>query len=117
MQDIRGKRLLLLGSTVWKDLIKSFADYYGVRLYFAGLYPAPLDDMVEEYYRIDTTNPEVMIPFVKGHKFDGVYIPPSGKPGRRGKTQYNNNRCAKSNRDGRSKSALVVLHPLGSLCS
>ena len=74
MQDIRGKRLLLLGSTVWKDLIKSFADYYGVRLYFAGLYPAPLDDMVEEYYRIDTTNPEVMIPFVKGHKFDGVYM-------------------------------------------
>lgn len=74
MQDIRGKRLLLLGSTVWKDLIKSFADYYGVRLYFAGLYPAPLDDIVEEYYRIDTTDPEVMIPFVKEHKFDGVYM-------------------------------------------
>lgn len=74
MQDIRGKRLLLLGSSVWKDLIKSFADYYGVRLYFAGLYPAPLDDIVEEYYRIDTTDPEVMIPFVKEHKFDGVYM-------------------------------------------
>lgn len=74
MQDIRGKRLLLLGSTVWKDLIKSFADYYGVRLYFAGLYPAPLDDIVEEYYRIDTTDPEVMIPFVKEHQFDGVYM-------------------------------------------
>lgn len=74
MQDIRGKRLLLLGSTVWKDLIKSFADYYGVRLYFAGLYPAPLDDIVEEYYRIDTTDPNVMIPFVKEHKFDGVYM-------------------------------------------
>lgn len=74
MQDIRGKRLLLLGSSVWKDLIKSFAEYYGVRLYFAGLYPAPLDDIVEEYYRIDTTDPEVMIPFVKEHKFDGVYM-------------------------------------------
>ena len=74
MQDIRGKRLLLLGSTVWKDLIKSFADYYGVRLYFAGLYPAPLDEIVEEYYRIDTTDPDVMIPFVKEHKFDGVYM-------------------------------------------
>ena len=74
MQDIRGKRLLLLGSTVWKDLIKSFADYYGVRLYFAGLYPAPLDDIVEEYYRIDTTDPNVMIPFVKEHQFDGVYM-------------------------------------------
>ncbi len=74
MQDIRGKRLLLLGSTVWKDLIKSFADYYGVRLFFAGLYPAPLDDIVEEYYRIDTTDPDVMIPFVKEHQFDGVYM-------------------------------------------
>ena len=74
MQDIRGKRLLLLGSSVWKDLIKSFADYYGVKLYFAGLYPAPLDDIVEEYYRIDTTDPKVMIPFVKEHQFDGVYM-------------------------------------------
>lgn len=74
MQDIRGKRLLLLGSSVWKDLIKSFADYYGVRLFFAGLYPAPLDDIVEEYYRIDTTDPKVMIPFVKEQQFDGVYM-------------------------------------------
>lgn len=74
MEDIRGKRLLLLGSSVWKDLIKSFADIYGVRLYFAGLYPAPLDDIVEEYYRIDTTDPKLMIPFVKEHKFDGVYM-------------------------------------------
>lgn len=74
MKTIKGKRLLLLGSSVWKDLIKSFADYYGVKLYFAGLHPAPLDDIVEEYYRIDSTNPEVMIPFVKEHKFDGVYM-------------------------------------------
>ncbi|MBO4263308.1 MAG: hypothetical protein J5871_01350 [Bacteroidales bacterium] len=74
MKDIRGKRLLLLGSSVWKDLIKSFADYYGVRLFFAGLYPAPLDDIVEAYYRIDTTDPAVMIPFVQEHKFDGIYM-------------------------------------------
>ena len=74
MKDIRGKKLLLLGSSVWKDLIKSFADYYGVRLFFAGLYPAPLDGIVEEYYRIDTTDPEEMIPFVKEHGFDGVYM-------------------------------------------
>lgn len=74
MMDIRGKKLLLLGSSVWKDLIKSFADHYGVRLFFAGLYPAPLDNIVEEYYRIDTTDPEVMIPFVREHGFDGVYM-------------------------------------------
>ncbi len=74
MVDIRGKKLLLLGSSVWKELIKSFADEYGVRLFFAGLYPAPLDEIVEEYYRIDTTDPELMIPFVKEHGFDGVYM-------------------------------------------
>lgn len=74
MVDIRGKKLLLLGSSVWKDLIKSFADFYGIRLFFAGLYPAPLDEIVEEYYRIDTTDPELMIPFVKEHGFDGVYM-------------------------------------------
>ena len=74
MVDIRGKKLLLLGSSVWKDLIKSFADEYGVRLFFAGLYPAPLDEIVEEYYRIDTTDPELMIPFVKEHGFDGGYM-------------------------------------------
>jgi formate-dependent phosphoribosylglycinamide formyltransferase (GAR transformylase) len=74
MKDIKDKRLLLLGSTVWKELIKSFADYYGVRLYFAGLYPSPLDNIVEEYYRIDTTDPDVMIPFVLEHQFDGVYM-------------------------------------------
>lgn len=74
MKELQGKRLLLLGSAVWKDLIKSFADTFGVRLYFAGLYPSPLDNMVEEFYRIDTTDPNVMIPFVKEHKFDGIYM-------------------------------------------
>ena len=74
MQDIKGKRLLILGSSVWKDLIRSFADEYGVYLIFAGLYPAPLDDIADEYYRVDTTNRDVMIPFVKAHNIDGVYM-------------------------------------------
>lgn len=74
MKDIRGKRLLLLGSSVWKDLIKSFAEEYDVHLIFAGLYPAPIDEIAEEVYRIDTTDRDVMIPFVKSHNIDGIYM-------------------------------------------
>lgn len=74
MQDLKGKRLLILGSSVWKDLIRSFADEYGVYLIFAGLYPAPLDKIVDEYYRIDTTDRNVMIPFIREHNIDGVYM-------------------------------------------
>lgn len=74
MKDLKGKRLLLLGSSVWKDLIKSFADEYGVYLIFAGLYSAPLDDIANEYYRVDTTDRDVMIPFVKEHDIDGIYM-------------------------------------------
>lgn len=74
MVDIKGKRLLILGSSVWKDLIRSFADKYEVYLIFAGLYAAPLDDIADEYYRIDTTDGKVMIPFIKEHNIDGVYM-------------------------------------------
>lgn len=74
MHDLKGKRLLLLGSSVWKDIIRKFAIEYDVKLIFAGLYPAPLDEIADEFYRIDTTNAEVMIPFIKEHKIDGIYM-------------------------------------------
>ncbi|MBQ8222616.1 MAG: hypothetical protein IJZ87_04610 [Bacteroidales bacterium] len=74
MQNLKGKRLLILGSSVWKDLIRSFADEYGVYLIFAGLYPAPLDDIADEYYRVDTTDRDIMIPFIKEHNIEGVYM-------------------------------------------
>ena len=74
MQNIKGKRLLILGSSVWKDLIKQFADEYGVYLISAGLYPAPIDTIAQEVYHIDTIDPDVMIPFVKEHHIDGVYM-------------------------------------------
>lgn len=74
MKNLKGKRLLLLGSSVWKDIIKKFADEFEVKLIFAGLYPAPLDDIADEYYRIDTTDANVMIPFIKEHNIDGIYM-------------------------------------------
>ena len=74
MQNIKGKRLLLLGSSVWKDIIQQFAKEFEVKLIFAGLYPAPLDEIADESYRIDTTNAAVMIPFIKEHNIDGIYM-------------------------------------------
>ena len=74
MQNLKGKRLLLLGSSVWKDIILKFAKEFEVKLIFAGLYPAPLDEIVDETYRIDTTDASVMIPFIKEHNIDGIYM-------------------------------------------
>jgi hypothetical protein len=74
MQELKGKRLLLLGSSIWKDMIRQYADENGIELLFAGLYPSPLDEIVKEFYRIDTTDPKVMKPFIKGLGVDGVFM-------------------------------------------
>lgn len=74
MKDLHGKRLLLLGSNLWKNNIEQFAKENGVYLIFAGLYPGVLDTIANEHYRIDTTDPSVMIPFIKEHNVDGVFM-------------------------------------------
>lgn len=74
MDSLKGKRLLLLGSNLWKDDIKRFADEKGIFLIFAGLYPGPLDEIADEFYRIDTTDSSVMIPFIKEHNIDGIFM-------------------------------------------
>lgn len=74
MDNLKGKRLLLLGSNFWKDDLKQFAKENGIYLIFAGLYPGALDTIADEFYRIDTTDPSVMIPFIKEHNIDGVFM-------------------------------------------
>lgn len=74
MEDLHGKRLLLLGSNLWKSNIERFAKNNGVYLIFAGLYPGELDTIANEYYRIDTTDPSVMIPFIQDHRIDGIFM-------------------------------------------
>ena len=68
------KKLLLLGSSIWKDVIVKWAEDNNVELLFAGLYPAPLDEVASESYRIDTTDPKVMKPFIRGLEVDGVFM-------------------------------------------
>lgn len=71
---LSGKRLLLLGSNVWRDVIRRFADEYSVRLIFAGKTAAPLDDIADESYRIDSIDHEAMKAFIREHNIDGVYM-------------------------------------------
>lgn len=74
MDKIKGKRLLLLGSNVWKDIIRRFADEYGVTLIFAGKYPAPLDSIADEVYRVDSLDHNAMKEFISTHNIDGVFM-------------------------------------------
>ena len=41
---------------------------------FAGLYSGALDDIADEFYRIDSTDASVMIPFIKEHRIDGIFM-------------------------------------------
>ena len=72
--ELKGKRLLVLGGSIWKNAIKDYADKNGIILISAGLYSAGTDEIADEVYRIDTTQSELMIPFVKEHQIDGVYM-------------------------------------------
>lgn len=68
------KRMLLLGSSIWKDIIAEYAAKNNVDLLFAGNTPSELDKIVKEYYRIDSTDRETMIPFIKSLNVDGVFM-------------------------------------------
>ncbi|UTC48237.1 hypothetical protein [Treponema vincentii] len=74
MNNLAGKRLLILGGSMWKEAIKSFAQEQGIVLIAAGLYHAGIFDIADESYIIDTIDPNVMETFVKEHQIDGVYM-------------------------------------------
>lgn len=68
------KRLLLLGSSIWKDVINEYAKENDVYLIFAGNSESSLEDIVDETHRIDSTDPSVMIPFIKQNNIDGIFM-------------------------------------------
>ena len=53
---MKKKRLLLLGSSIWKDIIYDYAKENNVHLIFAGNSQSSLEDIVDETYRIDSTD-------------------------------------------------------------
>lgn len=74
MNNLRGKRLLVLGGSIWKEAILGFAKENGIKIVSAGLYPAGTDEIADEVYRIDTIDSSVMKNFIKEKSIDGVYL-------------------------------------------
>lgn len=74
MKNIKGKRLLVLGGSIWKEAIRNFAKENGLTIISAGLYPAGIDEIADEVYRIDTIDSSVMKDFIKQKAIDGVYL-------------------------------------------
>ncbi len=72
---IRGKRLLLLGGSQWKDAIKKFAEEYGVTLLATGNdQSAGIFSIADEKYRVNSTDSESMKNLIREAKVDGVYM-------------------------------------------
>ncbi|MBQ9883254.1 MAG: ATP-grasp domain-containing protein [Bacteroidaceae bacterium] len=69
-----GKRLLVLGGSTWKEAIRDFASIHGITIIAAGLYKVGIYDIADECYTLDITNKDIMIPFLKEKKIDGVYM-------------------------------------------
>lgn len=74
MKDLKNKRLLVLGGSIWKDAIKQFAKDYDVTIIAAGLYHAGIFDVADESYYIDTIDSDIMKEFIKEKNIDGVYM-------------------------------------------
>lgn len=75
MQDIRGRRLLLLGGSLWGDAIKTTADSLGITLLAAGNNTnAEIFKIAEEGFAVDSTDHDVLIQTIRDHQIDGVYV-------------------------------------------
>lgn len=71
---LKGKRLLLLGGSTWKEAIKQFAIDNEVTLVAAGLWKVGIYEIADECYTIDLLNQDLMKQFIKEKKIDGVYM-------------------------------------------
>lgn len=71
---LKGKRLLLLGGSTWKEAIKQFAVDNDVTLVAAGLWKVGIYDIADECYTVDLLNHDLMKQFIKEKNIDGVYM-------------------------------------------
>ena len=74
IDELKGKRLLVLGGSAWISIIKAFAEENGISLVTVGYDPnSPLSSL-GEYYNINSTDSARMKQFIKEKHIDGVYI-------------------------------------------
>ena len=72
--NLEGKRLLVLGGSTWKEVIHEYAQEHGIYLIAAAPYHVGIFDVADETHLLDVTDFNVMIPFIKEHQIDGVYM-------------------------------------------
>lgn len=69
--ELKGKRLLVLGGTAWADILFAFAAENDIQLVTTGKNP---NKMFKEYYFVDSTDHEGMKNLIKEKNIDGVYV-------------------------------------------
>lgn len=75
MEQLRGKRLLILGGSLWKDAIRDFADRYGITLIATGNdTSAGIFQIADETYTVNSTDADAMKRLILEKKIDGVYM-------------------------------------------
>ncbi len=74
-EELKGKRLLILGGSLWKDGIKQFCDDYDITIIAAGNdHTSGICDIAAEYYNINSTDAKAMKQLIKEKRIDGVYM-------------------------------------------
>lgn len=74
-KELKGKRLLVLGGSLWKEAIKEFADENEITIIATGNdHSAGIFEIADESYSIDSTNTEEMKKLINDKKIDGVYM-------------------------------------------
>lgn len=75
MNNLKGKRLLLLGGGSWATAIKAFADANGITLIATGNNPnGGIFDIADESYHVDSTDAVAMKQLIREKGIDGVYL-------------------------------------------
>lgn len=73
--ELSGKRLLILGGSLWKEAIKAFADENNITLVATGNdQSAGIFEIADEAYNINSTDSEAMKKLIVDAKIDGVYM-------------------------------------------
>lgn len=74
-KKIAGKRLLLLGGSLWKEAIKKIASEYEITLVATGnSKKAGIFEIADEGYEVNSTDASAMKRLIIDKKIDGVYM-------------------------------------------
>ena len=75
MEKLKGKRLLILGGSTWRNAIADFAKDNGITLIAASNDPnAKFFEIAQESYVISSTDADAMKKLIRDKKIDGVYM-------------------------------------------